>query len=237
MVNYSGLSLSTLPKSLDSNCSDVVLLRFCANQATPASNCVGAIAFAGIGGSAFNPNTGHFLVTDSNATGNLTVGTVDEIDPRLTDTSCGGASCGPVVINSYLMPNCMPTSIVQGPGNNFLVGCGDHDGEAFPPNEYVMDGTSGAILATINNVGGVDEVWYNPGDNRYYLAARDMPAGPVLGVIDAKTNQWLVNVATGANSHSVAVDPSTNHVFVPAQAGPVCTTQSADGCVAVFAQQ
>src|SRR6266852_1621952 len=210
---------------------------FCANQATPASNCVGATAFAGIGGSVFNPNTGHFLVTNSNATGNLTVGTVDEIDPRLTDTSCGGSSCGPVVINSFLMPNCMPTSIVQGPGNNFLVGCGDHDGEALPPNEYVIDGTSGKILATITNVGGVDETWYNPGDNRYYLAARDMPTGAVLGVIDAKTNKRLQNVATNANSHSVAVDSGNNHVFVPLQAGPQCTTQSANGCIGAYAQQ
>jgi len=210
---------------------------FCASQAAPAANCVGALALAGIGGSAFNPNTGHFLVANSNATGNLTVGTIDEIDPRLTDTSCGGASCGPVVVNSFLMPSCMPTSIVQGPGNNFLVGCGDHDGEAFPPNEYVIDGTSGAILATITNVGGVDEIWYNAGDNRYYLAARDMPTGPVMGVIDAKTNQWLVNVPTNSNSHSIAADPNTNHVFVPLQAGPQCTTQSANGCVAVYAQQ
>jgi len=89
----------------------------------------------------------------------------------------------------------------------------------------------------ITNVGGVDETWYNPGDNRYYLAARDMPTGAVLGVIDAGTNQWLVNVATGSNSHSVAVDPSNNHVFVPMQAGNGCTTQSANGCVAVYAQQ
>ena len=135
------------------------------------------------------------------------------------------------------MPNCMPTSIVQGPGNNFLVGCGDHDGEAFPPNEYVIDGTTGTILATITQVGGVDETWYNPGDNRYYLAARDMPTGPVLGVIDAKTNQWLQNVTTNSNSHSVAVDSGNNHVFVPLQAGGICTTQSANGCVGVYAQQ
>jgi len=107
----------------------------------------------------------------------------------------------------------------------------------FPPNEYVIDGTSGAILATITNVGGVDETWYNPGDNRYYLAARDMPAGPVLGIIDAKSNQWLQNVATNSNSHSVAVDPSNNHVFVPLQSGGICTTQSANGCIGVYAQQ
>jgi hypothetical protein len=144
---------------------------------------------------------------------------------------------GPAVVNSFPMPNCMPTSIVQGPGNNFLVGCGDHDGEAFPPNEYVIDGTSGKILATITQVGGVDEIWYNSGDNRYYLAARDMPTGPVMGVIDAKTNLWLQSVVTNSNSHSISVDSTNNHAFVPLQAGAGCTTQSANGCVAVYAQQ
>ena len=209
---------------------------FCASQGTtavpPTAGCVGAVSIAGIGGSAFNPNSGRFLVTNSNASGtNLTIGTVDVINPNL------GSPNGPFVENSFMMPNCMPTSIVQGPGNNFLVGCGDHDGEAFPPNEYVIDGTSGAILATITNVGGVDEIWYNSGDNRYYLAARDMPNGPVMGVIDAKTNQWLVNVTTNSNSHSISVDSTNNHVFVPLQAGGICTTQSSNGCVGVYGQQ
>ena len=209
---------------------------FCASQGAggklPSAGCFGAVAIAGIGGSAFNPNSGRFLVTNSNANaGNLTQGTVDVINPNL------GSPNGPFVENSFLMPNCMPTSIVQGPGNNFLVGCGDHDGEAFPPNEYVIDGTSGKIIATITNVGGVDETWYNPGDNRYYLAARDMPTGPVMGVIDAKTNQWLQNVTTNSNSHSISVDSTNNHIFVPLQAGPICTTQSSNGCVGVYGQR
>ena len=131
----------------------------------------------------------------------------------------------------------MPTAITQGPGNNFLVGCADHDGTAFPPNEYVIDGTSGAQIAQITNVGGVDEVWYNPGDNKYYLAARDMPTGPVMGVVDAKTNTWLVNVTTNSNSHSIAVDPSNNHVFVPLQPGGICGTTNTQGCVGVYAEQ
>jgi hypothetical protein len=203
---------------------------FC-NQAAPAANCAGAVALAGIGGSAFNPNTGHFLVTNANSTTDLTTGSIDEIDPRI------GNPNGPVVINSFPISNCMPTSVVQGPGNNFLVGCADHDGVAFPPNEFVIDGSTGKILATITTVGGVDETWFNPGDQRYYLAARDMPGGPVLGVIDAKTNTWLQNVTTNSNSHSIAVEPSNNHVFVPMQSGGICTTQSANGCIAVFARQ
>ena len=178
------------------------------------------------------PTLAAFCVTNSDASAaDLTFGTVDVINPNL------GSPNGPFVENSFDMPNCMPTSIVQGPGNNFLVGCGDHDGEAFPPNEYVINGTSGKILATITNVGGVDEIWYNPGDNRYYLAARDMPNGAVMGVIDAKTNTWLENVPTGPNSHSISVDSNTNHAFVPLQAGPTCTTQSANGCVGVYAEQ
>ena len=205
---------------------------FCTSQNPPSAGCFGAVAIAGIGGSAFNPNSGRFLVTNSNSdAANLTIGSVDVINPNL------GSPNGPFIEKSFPMPNCMPTSIVQGPGNNFLVGCGDHDGEAFPPNEYVIDGTTGTILATITQVGGVDEIWYNPGDNRYYLAARDMPTGPVMGVIDAKTNQWLQNVTTNSNSHSIAVDSGNNHVFVPLQAGGICTTQSANGCVGVYAQQ
>jgi hypothetical protein len=186
---------------------------------------------------AWNESTGHLLLANENSIAITSVGNIDEIDPRLTDTSCGGVSCGPYVVNSYVMLNCMPTGIVQGPGNNYLVGCADHDGEAFPPNEYIINGNTGAILTQIYNVGGVDETWYNPGDNRYYLAARDMPTGPVMGVIDAASNLWLENVTTNTNSHSIAVDPNNNHAFVPLQTGGICNTQSSNGCVGVFARQ
>jgi hypothetical protein len=204
--------------------------KFC-NQVTPAANCNGAISPAGLGGSAFNPNTGHFLVSNGNATGDLTVGAIDEIDPRI------GNPNGPIVVNSFLVSSCMPTAVVQGPGTNFLVGCADHDGVAFPTNEIVINGTTGAILANIPFVGGVDEVAFNPSDHTYYVAARDMPTGPVMGVIDAASNQWLMNAPTNANSHSIAVDTSNNHIFVPMQAGGPCGTQSANGCIAVFARQ
>jgi hypothetical protein len=58
-----------------------------------------------------------------------------------------------------------------------------------------------------------------------------------MGVIDAASNQWLMNAPTNANSHSIAVDTSNNHIFVPMQAGGPCGTQSANGCIAVFARQ
>ncbi len=148
------------------------------------------------------------------------VGSIDEIDPRLTDTSCGGVSCGPVVVNSFVMLNCMPTGIVQGPGNNFLVGCARPRWRGISSQRVHHQWNYRRDRPTeINNVGGVDEAWYNPADNKYYLAARDMPNGPIMGVIDAGSNLWLENVTTNANSHSIAVDPTNNHVFVPLQAG------------------
>jgi len=197
----------------------------------------------------YDPTNGFFLQANENSVGVTNIGSIDVVDLQL------GTGNGPVVVASWPMYDCMPTGIVQGPGDNFLVGCADHDGEAFPPNEYIISNTvSGNIACVppgtevaggptnsncvqINNVGGVDETWYNPGDNRYYLAARDMPNGPVMGVIDAGKNLWLQNVTTNANSHSIAVDPSTNHAFVPMQAGGICVSQSSNGCIAVMAQQ
>ncbi len=211
---------------------------FCApGPGTPAV-CVGAIAIAGLGGSTFNPNTGHFLLTNGNSTADLTVGSVDEIDPFHAFTTSGGATVyGPAVINSFPVPSCMPTGVDMGPGTDVMVTCAGHDGRTFAPITYIMNGTTGAILSTINYVGGADQGWYNPGDGKYYLGASNMVPGPVLGVIDARSRQWLQNVPTTGFSHSVAADPNSNHIFVPLGAGPLCQSQAANGCVGVYASQ
>jgi hypothetical protein len=185
----------------------------------------------------YNPNTGHFLLTNGNATTDITVGSVDEIDPFHPVTTAAGTVFVPAVINSFPTPSCMPSGIAMGPGTDALVTCAGHDGRQFAPTTYIINGTTGVILATINNVGGVDQGWYNPGDNRYYLGARDMPTGPVLGVIDAGGRQWLQNVPTQGNTHSVAADSTFNKIYVPLPAGALCSTQQIDGCVGVYARQ
>jgi hypothetical protein len=220
---------------------------FC-SQTAPTGACGGAISPAGLGGMVWDPNSGLLLLANENSVANINIGSIDVIDPQLTDTTCGGVSCGPVVVNSIVMPNCMPTGVSHGPGNNFLIGCADHDGKAFPPNEYIITFTAPgndvncatpplSNCVEITSVGGVDETWYNPTDNKYYLAARDMLPNAVMGVIDAGTNQWLYNMTTGSNSHSISVDPKTNHAFVPLQSGAVCSTLASAGCVGVAAQQ
>jgi len=217
---------------------------FITNNGAATGSQLGEIAVAGTGALAFNPLHGTFYVENLNCTvstlatqSSVAVGCIDEIDPRI------GNAAGPVVINVVPVYNCMPAGIVQGPGNDFLVGCGGHDGVQFPPLLIVFDGTcktSAACLASqikIDQSGGTDEVWYNPGDNRYYTAGRDMPNGPIMGVVDAGSRQWLVNVTTGSNSHSITVNQFTNQIFVPTQAGALCGTQSANGCIAVYGRQ
>jgi len=85
-----------------------------------------------------------------------------------------------------------------------------------------MDDRNGKILAKITEVTGSDEVWFNQGDDRYYLAASNcgkLCGGPVLGVPDAVKNEWLQNVPTGTGAHSVAANPDNNHIFVCADIG------------------
>ena len=217
---------------------------FITNTGTAGNNQAGEIAVAGTGAVAFNPLHGTFYLENLNCTvsnsptqSSVAVGCIDEIDPGI------GTTHGPVVINVVPVYNCMPAGIVQGPGHDFFVGCGGHDGVQFPPLLIIFDGTcttSAACLASeiqITESGGTDEVWYNPGDNRYYTAGRDMPNGPIMGVVDAGTHLWLVNVPTGSNSHSITVNQFTNQIFVPMQAGARCTTQSSNGCIAVYGRQ
>jgi hypothetical protein len=209
---------------------------FCAAGPGSPAGCVGAIAPAGLGGMVFYPPTHTFLLTNGNATGDITVGSVDVIDPLHPIKVAGVTKYVPAIINSFPIYNCMPTGVNVGPGTDVLVGCADHDGRAFAPSTVIINGTTGAVITTINNVGFVDETWYNPGDNTYYLGARDMPTGPVLGVIDAGTRMWLQNVPTNGNAHSVAADPINNHIFVPLPSGGQnCETVNADGCVGVYA--
>ena len=148
-------------------------------------------------------------------------GAIAEIDPKSMS-----------VTRMIAVTRCMPAGLAFGPGQRLLVGCSDDAIEAgFPPKSLILDVKTGTIVQTIPQVGGSDEVWYNPGDHRYYLAARGMPGGAVLGVIDAKTNLWVANIPTAKNAHSVAANPANNHVFVPLTPNPACP----QGCVGVYA--
>ena len=131
-----------------------------------------------------------------------TKGGIAVIDPRTTK-----------VTGLFSFDDCSPAGLALGP-HELLVGCAD------PSESVIVDSKTGKIVKTFSQqsgdaIGCSDEVWFNPGDDHYYLAARNDSGGPVLGIIDAKTNTLTATVPTSPNSHSVAVNPVNNHVFVP----------------------
>jgi DNA-binding beta-propeller fold protein YncE len=133
-----------------------------------------------------------------------------------TKTHPGGAiavidSAAMKVTHEIPLTLCFPHGLTVGPNQEALVGC-SKEKEA---RSIIINLRTGSVVATLTEVGGSDQVWYNPGDQRYYLAARANPGGPVLGVVDALTHKWIENIPTTKDAHSVAVDPTTNHVFVP----------------------
>ena len=125
-------------------------------------------------------------------------GAVAVIDPRTRS-----------VVGLFDVKSCGPAGLALGPKQQLLIGCGD------PGAVQIMDARTGDVVAKISDVSGADEVWYNPGDKHYYVAARNNPTGPVLGIIDAMTNKWIQNVTTGVGAHSVAANPINDEIFVP----------------------
>ncbi len=112
------------------------------------------------------------------------------------------------LVREYPLPACDPSGVALDPATQeLLLGCSGHP--------VIISATTGQVVATVLQTSGCDEVWYNRGDRRFYLAAFTNPAGPVLSVVDAATGTWVENVATVKKTHSVAVDPLTNHIFVP----------------------
>ena len=188
----------------------------------------------GIGSVLYNSRTNKFFISIPEVGSDLTAGAVAVMDPvtgKVTQVFSG-------------LNNCMPSGMAQGPGENVLVTCDPGfpapDPVQFAPRTYVINGRTGAILANLPQVGGVDYGAYNPADHHYYLGARDFftsptatTASPVLGVIDADTNQWIENFPTGTDAHSVTTNPVNNQIFVPIEdPNPLCGTLP--GCVSVF---
>jgi hypothetical protein len=123
----------------------------------------------------------------------------------------------------------------------------------FPVDVNAITGTAKLIT---NKIGGGDEVWFNPGDGRFYVTGADQTTNVSnLGVINPRLDVLLqeLPVATGAapgvttRGRNPAAFSENNHVFVqnPVTAAIVAGTHPDDslcavqgiighGCVLVF---
>ena len=129
-----------------------------------------------------------------------------------------------------------PQGMAFGPNNQILLGC-----NAASPNGHrnlaIINLHSGAVMATIPDLGGADAVWFNEHDGHYFIPSCNTdcrtavpPPGTteVLGVIDAKGHRLdqsavIASVTTTPTAttgnprtvHSGATNPITNETYVP----------------------
>lgn len=150
----------------------------------------------------FDKAQGVFLVTFPGSTVSPNDGEVDKITPTGVVTT----------LSTLTGTGCAPAGNALNPANEAeFLGCGGN-------SLVVISATTGAVLATINGVGGCDEAWYNAKDNRFYAACSNNPAsqgGPVIAAVDGTSFALIAKIPGVASAHSLAVDPATNNVFVP----------------------
>lgn len=109
-----------------------------------------------------------------------------------------------------LATNCEPNGISLGQDETLFLGCSAGN------QILTVNATTGATLNAISGHSGCDETDYNPNLNRFYAAcSNDTPSADIV-VADGSGNLIAV-IPGGTGEHSVAVDPTQDHVFVPTQ--------------------
>lgn len=164
----------------------------------------------------YNPMDGLFYMSIPELGKDARKGAIAVIDPKTAK-----------LVKMIPVENCHPAGLAFGPDGNFVLGCGA-DGKEMPAVTTIMNAKTGAVVAVVEGVGAADMVDYNARNGQYYTASRNNPGGPVLGVIDAKTNKLVqtIKLPAGGNPHSVASSEATGKVYVPV---------GSDGSIHIFA--
>lgn len=180
----------------------------------------------------FDPNQKVFMVTIPCSTVNAS-GEVLVINPKTAKITA-----------TYPEPTgCAGNGLALNPSNEILmIGC---SGTGPTASLAFMNATNGQILsnqtgsanscpagttATNNNgvaiyqggLGGADEAWYNPTDNRFFAMSGNNancnygqpPGNGAVFVFDGSSLALIAAIPTSVGAHSGAVDPNTNKLFV-----------------------
>ena len=174
--------------------------RFYTSIPTIANNPTGCDYGQGGGGP---PCSGGLLVTDP-------------LHPKAMETTFDPTTNTGVV----KLINCGPNGATTADFDNLLLGCDSANLPGSTTTTVINAKTKNQ--ASVQGIVGSDEVWFNEGDDRYYLAARNQvkPAGltlgsaSVLGVVDI-TSVLVETIPQSSPTHSVAADSKRNRIFVP----------------------
>jgi hypothetical protein len=170
---------------------------------------------------------------------------VPEIDGPGNDTKPGAvAVIDPTtkkVVTLFHIPleDCAgPQGMAIGPNDQILLGCNAKSPNGHR-NSVVLSQTNGQILSVLQDLGGADEVWFNPGDGHYIIPSCDtacrtpplpftLTGQEVLGLVDANKLQLDQTIFVASQNsdttitsgnprtvHSVAGDPNNKQIILP----------------------
>jgi DNA-binding beta-propeller fold protein YncE len=171
---------------------------------------------------AYNPADGLFYTDIPELDKDKTKGGLLVTDPKTAK-----------VVKIIPVDSCAPHGIAFGPKGSVFLGCNAGVPRlGLPAKQVVVDIKTGKVT-DITGVGGSDESSVNNKAGQYYGALNGNPDGPILAVIDAKTNTLVQKIPTGPGAHSVAANESNGRVYVPiaVEAGPL---KGGCGCIAVY---
>jgi hypothetical protein len=191
---------------------------------TASKDNMGVVASGGIEQCKFDPRTGKFLLAIPQPASQPNGGVVVTISPKTFKVE------DVFVIDSKTGCTQGPHGLALGPDHQVLLGCGG--GSA---GSLIIDDRTGKTIFLLPGLTS-DEVWYNPGDNHYFL----VPSNDVVGAlapVDAATGHPDSTAPAGGSSRVVAADMLKNQVYVVVPAennSPVCGKLAAQGCIAVY---
>ena len=192
---------------------------------------------AGLEACTYDHLTGKFFVNNDGSTANPR-GEMDGIPA----SAIVAAKPGPATLvfasipgaSVYPLGKCDPTGLALGPGKDIGSMC--RQGNIGEPLTFqILDRTNGSVLANLN-IGGGDQITYDPVSSRWYLAdsrwtalttscgggVAGCPLTPVIGVVDGASRSILFTIPNGNNSHSIAVS-GANHLIVTPFTNPTAT--------------
>ena len=112
-----------------------------------------------------------------------------------------------------------------GPDNQILIGCTAPSSDGHRNSVVIDDG--GGVLKVLKDLGGVDEVWFNPDDGHYILPSCNTPCRtvPVMGATTGPELLGIVDSSGFRLDHSVTI-AEQNSTTTPTTPGNPRTTHS-----------
>lgn len=171
----------------------------------------------------YNPKNGLFYVSLPVIDNTNNKGGIAVIDPREGK-----------VLRIIEVMDCAPQGQALGPDDHMILGCNaGSSGSKIPPLTAVLDLKTEKVIASTPKMGASDMAGYVEKLNLYVVGGREAPGGSSIGLIDAKTNEWIQNIPAPPNAHSVVVSHSNGHMLVPSgKTGGFC-----GGCILVFGEK